>query len=177
MGRRNEWYSTASTMATHHYLFDTMTMIHVPIIHSMWIGAVLIKKIYQKLKFEVGVSQILACWVIVIQHTFEKRHSPYIFSSYFKKTFSIFFYQENLSILTIMAVFLQYHDPIPPTKLLTYSPTSYLTVLLDVFPLKIHSLFNIFDVSPLAKPQVFPRIAFCWARMTLWCHAWGSKPP
>ena len=32
-------------------------------------------------------------------------------------------------------------------------------------------------IFPLAKTQVFPHIAFCWARMTLWCHAWGSKPP
>ena len=42
-----------------------------------------------------------------------------------------------------MAVFLQYHDPIPPTKLHTYSHTSYVTVL-DVFPLKNYSLFIIF---------------------------------
>ncbi len=44
-------------------------------------------------------------------------------------------------------------------------------------PWKITPYSLFYDVSPLAKTQVFPHIAFCWARMTLWCHAWGFKPP
>ncbi len=35
----------------------------------------------------------------------------------------------------------------------------------------------IHDIIPLAKTQIFPHTAFCWAQMTLWCHSWGSKPP
>ena len=56
----------------------------------------------------------------------------------------------------ITAVFPQFHDPIPPTKLHTYSHTSNVTVL-DVFPLKNYSLFIIlWCKSSRQDPSISP---------------------
>ena len=109
-------------------------------------------------------------------HFQKKSHSLYILRPWAKKNFFVTFLLEKL-------VYFDDYGPIctvcwPHTS---HKATHILThIICNCFrSIPIENLLTIhyFRKNPLAEPQVFPHIAFCWAQMTLWCQSWGSKPP